>query len=198
MWLSNLTSPMTWTLDFQGKIFKLLYPWNRRVISLGMKGVWVGYGVGCTVVLTLPHGAWQIGPPSIRSMWNSYNFQPFGPRMGYSFTDLGAKECCRSLNDLFIIYSTFALLKMGFFCLTFQEPEWGYMISVKHVIIWKVFNPRPLRLKGYCRHLRLSVCPSVCLSVPIILVNTITQSVYPISPPNLLGGFNMALPWMVL
>ena len=61
-----------------------------------------------------------------------------------------------------------------------------------------VINPRPLRPKGYCRHLRLSVCPSVCLSVPIILVNTITQSVYPISPPNLLGGFNMALPWMVL
>ena len=61
-----------------------------------------------------------------------------------------------------------------------------------------VFNPRPLRLKGYYRHLRLSVCPSVCLSVPIILVNTITQSVYPISPPNLLSGFNMALPWMVL
>ena len=28
-----------------------------------------------------------------------------------------------------------------------------------------VFNPRPLRPKGYCRHLRLSVCPSVCLSV---------------------------------
>ena len=59
-------------------------------------------------------------------------------------------------------------------------------------------NPRPLRPKGYCRHLRLSVCPSVCLSVPIILVNTITQSVYPISLPNLLGGFNMALSWMVL
>ena len=45
---------------------------------------------------------------------------------------------------------------------------------------------------------KMSVCPSVCLSVPIILVNTITQSVYPISPPNLLGGFNMALSWMVL
>ena len=40
------------------------------------------------------------------------------------------------------------------------------------------------------------VCPSVRLSV--ILVNTITQSVYPISLPNLLGGFNMALSWMVL
>ena len=51
-----------------------------------------------------------------------------------------------------------------------------------------IFNLRP---KGYCRHLRLSVC----LSVPIILVNTITQSVY---PPNLLGGFDMALSWMVL
>ena len=61
-----------------------------------------------------------------------------------------------------------------------------------------LINPRPLRPKGYCRHLRLSVCPSVCLSVPIILVNTITQSVYPISLPNLLGGFNMALSWMVL
>ena len=57
-----------------------------------------------------------------------------------------------------------------------------------------VFNPRPLRSKDYCRHLRLSVC----LSVPIILVNTITQSVYPINPPNLLGGFNVALSWMVL
>ena len=61
-----------------------------------------------------------------------------------------------------------------------------------------VFNPRPLWPKGYCHHLRLSVCPSLCLSVPIILVNTITQSVYPISTPNLLGGFDMTLSWMVL
>ena len=37
-----------------------------------------------------------------------------------------------------------------------------------------VFNSRPLWPKGYCRHLHLSVC----LSVPIILVNTITQSVH--------------------
>ena len=57
-------------------------------------------------------------------------------------------------------------------------------------------------LPRYCLHLRLSiclfVCPSVCPSVPIILVSTITQSVYPINPPNLLGGLNMALSWMVL
>ena len=60
-----------------------------------------------------------------------------------------------------------------------------------------VFNPRPLPPKGYCRHLmRLSVRPSACLSVPIILVDTKTQSIYPINPPNLLGGFNMALSWM--
>ena len=31
-------------------------------------------------------------------------------------------------------------------------------------LLW-IFNPRPLRPKGYCRHLRLSVCPSVLLSV---------------------------------
>ena len=60
--------------------------------------------------------------------------------------------------------------------------------------LFRVFNPRPLRPKGYCCHLHLCVC----LSVPIILVNMITQSVNPINPPNLLGGFNMALSWMVL
>ena len=56
-----------------------------------------------------------------------------------------------------------------------------------------IFYPWPLRLKG-CRHLHLSVC----WSVPIILVNTITQSVYPINPQSLQGGFNTALCWMVL
>ena len=45
---------------------------------------------------------------------------------------------------------------------------------------------------------RVIVVTCVCLSVPIILVNTITQSVYQINPPNLQGGFNMALSWMVL
>ena len=61
-----------------------------------------------------------------------------------------------------------------------------------------IVNPQPLQPKGYCRHLRLSVCPSVCPSVPIILVNTITQSVYLKNPPNWLDGFDMALSWMVL
>ena len=66
-----------------------------------MKGMWVGYGVGCTMRLTLGHGAWQIDQPSNGSMWNSYSFQPVGQWMGYSFTDLGAEGCCRSLNALF-------------------------------------------------------------------------------------------------
>ena len=52
--------------------------------------------------LTLGHGAWQIDRPSNGSMWNSYSFQPIGQWMGYSFTDLEAEGCCRSLNALFV------------------------------------------------------------------------------------------------
>ena len=36
----------------------------------------------------LAHSAWQL------------DFEPVGPWMGYSFTDLGAEGCCRSLNAL--------------------------------------------------------------------------------------------------
>ena len=59
-----------------------------------MKEMWVGYNVGCTMSLA----NW----PSDGSMLNSYNFQPVGPWMGYSFTDLGAEGCCHSLNTLFL------------------------------------------------------------------------------------------------
>ena len=65
-----------------------------------MKGMWVGYDVGCTMGLTLGHGAWQIDRPSYGSMWNCYSFQPVGQWMGYSFTDPEAEGCCRSLNAL--------------------------------------------------------------------------------------------------
>ena len=73
-----------------------------------MKGVWVGYDVGCTIGLTLGHGAWQIDRPSNGSMWNSYSFQPVGQWMGYSFTDLGVEGCCRSLNALFVNIAVFS------------------------------------------------------------------------------------------
>ena len=87
---------MAVTLDFQGKILKLMYLRNGRVDSLGMKRMWVG----CSMGLTLDHGAWQIERPSNGSMWNSYSFQPVGQWMGYLFTDLEAEGCCHSLNAL--------------------------------------------------------------------------------------------------
>ena len=69
-----------------------------------MKGMWVGYDVGCTMGLTCGHGAWQIDRQSSGSMWNSYSFQPVGQWMSYSFTDLGAEGCCRSLNALLTMF----------------------------------------------------------------------------------------------
>ena len=75
-----------------------------------MKGMWVGYDVGCTMGLTCGHGAWQIDRQSSGSMWNSYSFQPVGQWMSYSFTDLGAEGCCCSLNALLQIYTILALV----------------------------------------------------------------------------------------
>ena len=91
---------MTWTLDFQGQIFNSHFR-NWKVDWLKMKEMWGGYNVGCTVGLLLGHSAWQIDRPSNGSMWNFYSFQPIGPWMGYSGTDLGADGCCRSLNASF-------------------------------------------------------------------------------------------------
>ena len=69
--------------------------------------------------LTLGHGVWQIDQPSNGSMWNSYSFQPVGQWMGYSFTDLGAEGCCRSLN---------ALLDVVMFSFDFKPtvPFWSW------------------------------------------------------------------------
>ena len=59
-------------LGFQSKILKLLYLKNGRVDSLGLKGMSVGYDVGCT--LTLGHNAWQIDRIPNGSVWNSYTW----------------------------------------------------------------------------------------------------------------------------
>ena len=72
-----------------------------------------------------------------------------------------------------------------------SHSVWG----MKTNLVGFIVNPRPLRPKGYCRRPRLSVCLSLC---PIKLVNKVTQSVHPINPPNLQGGFNRVLSWMVL
>ena len=71
-----------------------------------MKGMSVGYDVGCTMGLTLGHSAWQINRPSNGSMWNSYSFQPVGQWMGCLFSDLGAEGCCHCLNALFSVINT--------------------------------------------------------------------------------------------
>ena len=107
----NVHLTLTLTLTFQSQTLKMLYLRNGRFDSLGMKGMWVGYDVGCTMGLTLGHGAWQIYRPSNGSMWNSYSFQPVGQWMGYSFTDLGAEGCC-SLSIL--LYWIGALASLGY------------------------------------------------------------------------------------
>ena len=61
-----------------------------------------------------------------------------------------------------------------------------YNSHLSHRFCTSTFNSSP---KGLLSSLA-SVHLPICLSVPIILVNTITQSVYPIHPPNLQGGFD--------
>ena len=89
------------------------WPWIFKVkyCNLGMGGWTHIKWKGCELDMMLDaqwdwpwvhdHGAWQIDQPSNGSVWNFYSFQPVGQWMGYSFTDLGAEGCCRSLNALF-------------------------------------------------------------------------------------------------
>ena len=52
-----------------------------------------------------------------------------------------------------------------------------------------IFTPRPFRLKGYCRCLRLSVCPSVH---ELSLVRTIIRHIFELESPNLHPGILLA------
>ena len=104
--------PWPWPWIFKVKYGNCCKLNNGRFDSLGMKGMWVGYDVGCTMGLTCGHGAWQIDRQSSGSMWNSYSFQPVGQWMSYSFTDLGAEGCCRSLNALLFSLSMLLLLSL--------------------------------------------------------------------------------------
>ena len=60
--------PHPWTWPW---ILKVKY-WNRCNLGMGRSTnlEWKG----CTMGLTLGHGAWQIDQPSNGSMWNSYSF----------------------------------------------------------------------------------------------------------------------------
>ena len=93
-WTQVVTSNFYLTHDldlvFSRSNFWQPYFRNGKADWLGMKEMWVEYNIGCTMGFLLTHSAWQID-----------QFQPVGPWMGYSFTDLGAEGCCRSLNALF-------------------------------------------------------------------------------------------------
>ena len=124
-----------------------------------MKGVWVGYDVGCTMGLTLGHGAWQIDRPSNGSMWNSYSFQPVGQWMGYSFTDLGGEGCCRSLNALFDNVFTNNYNISDQFCreywpLTSKITMWYFIFGVKFVQVITSFNWSHLLMTRELKHIR--------------------------------------------
>ena len=72
--------------------------------------------------LLLGHSAWQIDQPSDGSMLNFYSFQPIGPWIGYSFSDLGAKGYCRSLNDL--LYKDADNARIHYICIyIYRERE---------------------------------------------------------------------------
>ena len=86
-WILRSITEIAVSQEWEGRL-----TWNERDVNW----IWCWTTIG----LTLDHGAWQKDRPSNGSMWNSYSFQPVGPWMGYSFTDLGAEGYCRSLNAL--------------------------------------------------------------------------------------------------
>ena len=85
-------------------IFKVKY-WN--CCNLGMGGSTHMEWKGCELDMMLDaqwdwpwatvHGKWI---SQVMGQYELYSFQPVGQCMDYSFPDLGAEGCCRSLNAL--------------------------------------------------------------------------------------------------
>ena len=128
-----------------------------------MKVMRVGYDVGCTIGLTLGHGAWQTDRPSNGSMWNSYSFQPVGQWMGYSFTDFRGWGVLSFTERLVQAIVTKFFANVGLNMLINISPRF-YHIGKKyfgecfsHFPTAKskkncLFIPQPSGLEGYCRH----------------------------------------------
>ena len=89
---------MTLTLDFQGQIFDSHILGMGRSIDLEWKR--------CALDAMLD-AQWASSWPTVHG--KQISFQPVGPWMGYSFTDLGPEVCCRSLNALLYLSSIFSL-----------------------------------------------------------------------------------------
>ena len=113
--------------------------------------------------LTLGHGAWQIDWLSNGSMWNSYSFQPVGQWMGYSFTDLGAEGCCRSMNAVLFFYmsisadvmtltfdlwpwNSFKIRSLGYIYLVSIIEKWSFVMKLRRFLILTLQWPRDLDL----------------------------------------------------
>ena len=86
------------------------------------------------------------------------------------------------LNNTIILYKHREVFNSPQEMWTFVDLTKYFDLRPKHQVyltrgqqcVW-FFNPRPLRPKGYCRHLRLSVCPSVRLSVCLFPSSLLTQ-----------------------
>ena len=94
---------MTLTLDFHDQIFdshilgmgrSIDLEWKRCELDTILYAQWA-----CSWATV--HGK-KIG--QVIGLCETYSFQPIGPWMGYSFTDLGAEGCCCSLNALFLFH----------------------------------------------------------------------------------------------
>ena len=81
---------MTLTLDFHDQIFDSHILGMERLIDLEWKR--------CELD-TMLYAQWACFWATVHG--KKISFQSVAPWMGYSFTDLGAEGCCRSLNALF-------------------------------------------------------------------------------------------------
>ena len=84
---------MTLTLDFPGQIF------NSHILGMGRS---IDLEWKRCVLDTMLDAQWACSWAMVHGKQIA-SFQPIGPWMGYSFTDLGAEGCCHSLNALFYI-----------------------------------------------------------------------------------------------
>ena len=71
---------------------------------------------------------------------------------------------------------------------------WGGGILVDHWSTISSFYPRPVLAFGYCRCLRLSVCPSVRVCGNHLLVRAITRHPFKLGSPNL--DHRCKRPWL--
>ena len=100
------------------------------------------------------------------------NPEPVGQWMGYSFTDLGAEGCCRSLNALLKILCSLQQTEQrskmfASSCMKSVDaiqclPDWSCFFSCDQAALWMVFSVR----LSVCLSVRLSVCHTFLTMFP--------------------------------